>query len=637
MGFDQARVEEVKQRAEILDVVSDFVSLKKSGQSYKGLSPFTNEKTPSFFVNPSLNIYKCFSSGKGGDPISFLMELEGMSYVEALKFLAEKYDIDLGEDDAPVENTEKDHLLGVLRFACNFFKENLKIGEGLQVGYAYFRERGFDDETIEKFELGYSLEKWGALHEKALQVGYNEEYLEKSGLLVVKENKKYDRFRGRVVFPIHNLSGKVVAFGARTLKKDKKEPKYLNTNETQVYHKSNILYGLYQAKQLIRNADNCYLVEGYTDVISLHQAGVGNVVASSGTSLTVEQIKSIKRYSENITILFDGDQAGIAASLRGIDLILEQGANVKVVLFPEGEDPDSFARKQGKALLEDYLVKHQQDFITFKSNLVAEETANDPIARANVIKDIITSIARIPDSIKRSVYIKQASQALEIEEQTLYAELNKITLGQRKKDFYKEKQKEEPFQPEEKSLPDGLTIDDQILIQEKESIRLLLYYGFSDVDEQKLCNYLFQELHDVSFSQPVYKKILEIYSAQLQEGMIPDLEYFVKSEDEEIKKVAIDLAAEKDKYKISEYWETRYQIFVTKEEDVINKSVYTNIVRLKHRAIRKMINDNLQALKKIASANGEGQDEQIIQHQSIHQELKKAEATYAKILGMVIT
>jgi len=392
---------------DIYEVISDFVQLKKSGSSYKALSPFVDEKTPSFMVSPAKGIFKCFSTSKGGDAITFLMEVDGLSYIEALKYLAQKYGVAIEEEERD-ENyihaqNERESLFITLNFAKNFFVEQLwENTEGKNIGLSYFKERGFEEETIKNFELGYALDQWQGLTDAAKKKGYKDEYLEKTGLKIVKEDKAYDRFRGRVVFPIHNVSGKVIAFGARALKSNEKGPKYINSPETELYTKSKILYGMYQAKNEIRNRSNCYLVEGYTDVVSLHQAGIKNVVASSGTSLTEDQIKLIKRYTENVTVLFDGDRAGIKASMRGIDMMLSGGLNVKAVPFPDGEDPDSYSKKIGGSQFKIYLEEEVQDFIRFKTDVYL--TGNtDPIKRADAIREIIESVALVSDSIKRTV------------------------------------------------------------------------------------------------------------------------------------------------------------------------------------------------------------------------------------------
>ncbi|MFM7429636.1 MAG: DNA primase, partial [Flammeovirgaceae bacterium] len=406
-------IDEVKNRVDIVDVVSDFVSLKKSGQNYKALSPFANEKTPSFFVVPSKGIFKDFSTGKGGDAFTFVMEHEKLSYAETIRYLAKKYGVEIKEDKLSDENraeqSEREGLYILMNFAKDFYKSILLTHEeGRSIGLSYFRERGFNDRTIEKFELGYALEGWENFSKEAVSKGYNKELLEKTGLVVKKEDgSSYDRFRGRVIFPVHNISGKVLAFGARMMGKDKNQPKYINSPETEIYHKSDVLYGLYQGKNAIRNKENCYLVEGYTDVISMHQADVENVVASSGTALTEGQIRLIHRFTENVTVLFDGDSAGIKAALRGIDMILKGGLNVRVVLFPDGEDPDSYSRKVGTTEFQKFLKEKSQDFVSFKANLYANETLGDPIKRAEVISEILTSISFIPNYLKRTSYLQE--------------------------------------------------------------------------------------------------------------------------------------------------------------------------------------------------------------------------------------
>ena len=432
-------IEEIRNRVDIIDVISDFLTLKKSGLNYKALSPFSNEKTPSFFVVPAKGIFKDFSSGKGGDAITFVMEHEKMSYSEALRYLAKKYGVEIKEDrltdEGKAEQSEREGLYILMNFAKDYYRKQLTGSEeGISIGLSYFRERDFNDSTIEKFELGYALEGWENFSKEAISKGYNKELLEKTGLVVKKEDgSTYDRFRGRVIFPVHNISGKVIAFGARMLGKDKNQPKYINSPETDIYHKSDVLYGLFQAKNAIRQHDVCYLVEGYTDVISLHQSDVANVVASSGTALTENQIKIIRRFTENVTVLFDGDSAGIKAALRGIDMILKGGMNVRVVLFPDGEDPDSYSRKVGTSEFQKFLKDHTQDFVSFKAGLYASEAAGDPIRKAESIKEIISSIAQIPDPVKRSVYIQETSSLLKIAEPVLLTELNKILIQEKRK------------------------------------------------------------------------------------------------------------------------------------------------------------------------------------------------------------
>ncbi len=439
--------------ARIEEVVGDFVHLKKSGSSYKALSPFSSEKTPSFYVSPAKGIFKDFSSGKGGNSVTFLMEHEQMSYPEALRYLAKKYNITIEEDEVTPEQKEeqnkRESLYIVNEFAQQWFVKQLQEQEGRAVGLAYFKERGFNQETIETFHLGYSPDSWDSFTNDAKEAGYAEEYLIDTGLIKQSGERKYDAYRGRVIFPIHNLSGRPIGFGARTLKTDKKIPKYINSPESEVYFKSKIVYGIYQAKGAIVKEDNCLLVEGYTDVLALHQAGIKQVVASSGTALTKDQVKLVKRYTNNITILYDGDPAGIKASFRGIDLVLEEGMHVKVVLFPEGEDPDSFSKKLPADELKTYITKNAKDFIRFKTSVLIDEVGDDPMRRSDLIHEIVNSIALIPDHIARSIYTKECSNLLDISERALISELNKA-----RKKFIDAKQKERQRE-QERSKSDG--------------------------------------------------------------------------------------------------------------------------------------------------------------------------------------
>ena len=434
--IEESVIQEIKDRLDIVEVVGDFVSLKKSGSSYKALSPFTTEKTPSFFVSPSKQIFKCFSTGKGGDAIEFLKEVDSMTYIEAIKYLGEKYGVEINETESNYEvSNEKESLLIILNKSKEFFKENLNTKEGKSIAISYFDHRSFDKNIVEKFELGYSIDKWDSLHKYLTKNQYEDELIIKAGLILENNNKKYDRFRGRIIFPIHNLSGKVVAFGARILKDEKNQPKYINSPETSLYVKSKILYGLYQSKNNIRKDDNCYLVEGYTDVISLFQIDINNVVSSSGTSLTSDQIKLISRYTKNITILFDGDKAGMDASLRGMDLILENDMNVKIVSFPEGEDPDSYSKKVGKEKFKEFVKSNGTNLINYKINLLNKKYKDDPVKKSEMIFDIVRSISKIPNSIKRSVFLKEASNSLDIGEQALISEMNKLLIGKENKSF----------------------------------------------------------------------------------------------------------------------------------------------------------------------------------------------------------
>ena len=429
--ISRSTIDRVFEAARVEEVVGEFVQLKKAGSNFKGLSPFTDEKSPSFMVSPVKQIWKDFSTGKGGNAISFLMEHEHYTYPEALKWLAKKYNIEIEEiaqtNQEKEQINERESMFLVSNFAKDFFHSTmLHTNQGKAIGLSYFKERGFRDETIKKFDLGYCLDEWGSFTNAAISKGYQLKYLESTGLTIVKDDKQFDRFKGRVMFPIHSMSGRILGFGGRILTADKKSAKYLNSPESDIYHKSKILYGIYQAKKEIAKQDNCFLVEGYTDVISFHQSGIENVVASSGTALTPDQIRLISRLTKNITVLFDGDAAGIRASIRGIDLILEQGMNVKVVQFSDGEDPDSFAKSHSDSELKEFLDTAAQDFINFKVSLLLEDTQNDPVKKAGLIRYIVTSISKIPDAIQREVYVQECSQIMEISERILFSELAQL-------------------------------------------------------------------------------------------------------------------------------------------------------------------------------------------------------------------
>lgn len=619
---------------DIIDVIGDFVTLKRTGQHYKGKSPFSDEKTPSFIVFPRNQNFKDFSSGKQGDAISFIMEYDGLSYIEAIKYLGKKYGVEIEEEEqspeAEQKQNERESLFIILNYAKDYFKKTLfETEEGKSIGLTYFKERGFTDETVEKFELGYSLDQWNALENDAKPKGYNPDLLEKAGLIIKKEERQYDRFRGRVIFPIHNSTGKAIAFGARILKNVKNQPKYLNSPETDVYHKSKVLYGLFQSSRSIRQSENCYLVEGYTDVISLHQHGVQNVVSSSGTSLTEDQIKLIHRHTENITVLFDGDAAGIRASLRGIDMILQQGMNVKAVVFPDGEDPDSYSRKLGALGFQEFLKENAEDFIHFKTKLLLAGHENDPVKKAETITQIISSLSTIPDQVKRAVYMKETSNLLGLEEQVLYSQLNKILINQQR-EKQKEAFREQPAQLiEDIEQAQQKEEFDTVIFQERESLRILINYGFNKIeDEYNLIEHYMEELDPVEFTRPIYNDILNIFKDELKKGNVVNAEYFVNHPDQRIKNEALDLISER--HEISENWE-RFKIFVPKEKDVLTDSVYSNILRLKFHKIKKLIALNLAELK-----NEKDLDRQM-ELQKISIELKKAEADFSNPLGIVVS
>ena len=639
LNIPEATVDEIKNQIDIVDVIGDFVNLKKSGQAYKARSPFTNEKTASFFVVPAKGIYKCFSSGKGGDAINFIMEYDGLNYTEALKYLAVKYGIEIEEKELTDEDlksqNERESLFIVLNYAKKYFQKNLLTSdEGKAVGLSYFKERGIDAQTIEKFGLGYSLEKWDDFLIQARKEGFTDEIIQKAGLSVEKNEKVYDRFRGRVMFPIHNQTGKVIAFGARTLKKEEKQPKYINSPETEIYHKSNILYGLHLAKGPIRKEENCFLVEGYTDVISLHKVGIENVVSSSGTALTEEQVKLLARFSGNITVLFDGDPAGIRASLRGVDLILQGGQNVKVVVLPEGEDPDSLSKSLGSYEFQKYLAENARDFITFKVNLFINEAKGDPVKKAATIREIVESIAKIPDTIKRAVYIKEASVLLEIEESILITELNKLILKERKK---REKDsspyRDIPLLPEslEEHSVEETSLDlirKALFITEREKIRNLLRHGHKLNGEEFLYKYLFEELEELEFVTPVYNEIFWMYKDNVKDGPV-ETSFFIEKGSDPVKDVVAELMT--NKYEISPQWKEKFNIDVPDEDDVLHNKVYSDLLRLKWVNIKVFIQDNLHELQTAST------ESEQLKFQKVHIELKKSENEITQELGIIVS
>jgi DNA primase len=638
-------IDEIKNRTDIIDIVSDFVTLKRSGQNYKALSPFTNEKTASFYVVPSKGIFKDFSSGKGGDGISFVMEHEGLSYVEALRYLAKKYGVEIKEDvvsqDQQLQQTDRDSLYIVMGYAKDFYKQLLfDTDEGRSIGLSYFRERGFNDRTIEHFELGYSINSWDHFYTKANASGHSLEMLEKAGLVIRKETQPdsvrfYDRFRGRVIFPVHNLAGKVVAFGARILTKEKDQPKYINSPETEIYHKSNVLYGMYHAKNPIRRENFGYLVEGYTDVISMYQAGIDNVVASSGTALTEEQIQLLHRFTENVTVLFDGDAAGIKAALRGIDLILKGGLNVRVVLLPDGEDPDSMSRKMGSTDFKTYLKENTKDFISFKIDLLASDAAHDPIKKAEAIREIITTISQIPDPIKRSVYIQETSQLLKISETVIFSELNKILIQDRRKkepDTKKDSTREKINDLEtEVSASHKLDAKGMEQIQEKEVIRLLLNYADSELEEDiDLVSYFISEFEDLEFTDPHFGSVYQEFYEAKGKGELIDSSYFLRNGKEEVKKLIAELTTRK--HYASPHWASKYHIVFHDEKEKLHEHAHQNVLRRKYRFVQRLIEENKEKLKDAEKNKTLEEIDELVETQT---RLKNADVEIAKQLGIV--
>jgi DNA primase len=640
MSISQETIQEVQRSVHIEEVIADFLTLHKKGKNLWACCPFHQEKTPSFSVSPTKGFYKCFGCDAAGDSITFVREIEGISFVEAVKYLANKYGIDIQESEPHEQKIqqqyEKDSLYILLNLAKEYYVNTLwKHTEGQTVGLSYLKERRFSDHFIKTFELGYSLDAWETFYQFVKNRGYKEALLEKAGLIIQNEHKKpYDRFRGRVIFPIHNVSGKVIAIGARILKTDKKQPKYINSPETDIYHKSNTLYGIFQAKNQIRQEDSCYLVEGYTDVICLHMAGITNVVASSGTSLTEEQIQLISRFTKHITIVFDGDPAGIKASLRGVDMVLAKGLNVKIVSLPEGEDPDSYTRKIGATAFQNYLQAQAQDFIKFKATLLLKSVQDDPIRKAEAIKEIIQSIAVIPDAVKRAVLTQQCSKLLGIDEVVLNTEQNKLILQKEQEQL---RRGERTFRAHTTITPIILNsstehahkLDDSIKAYERESIRMLLNYGTASIEGDKpLYTYLLQELEEVRFRTPEYRKIMEHFQQQLAQGNVVNTTYFVKHEDETMSKTAIDLAA--SPYEVSDYWEEEHQIYTSREEDDLHQTAFKNILRLKLRLVQQLIEENRAGLQNTPEPEVE---DQLLQ---VHTSLKQSEASIANQLGIVI-
>lgn len=602
--FEAARVEEV---------IGDFVQLKKSGSNYKGLSPFVNEKTPSFMVSPAKQIWKDFSSGKGGNAISFIMEHEHFSYPEALRYLANKYQIEIEETEQSDEEkqalNERESLFVVSEFAKKYFHNILlKTDEGLAIGHSYFKERGFTDETIKTFQLGYSPDQWDAFTKEALGKGYQLDFLEKTGLTIVKEGKTFDRFKGRVIFPIQSMSGRVLGFGGRILSNDKKAAKYLNSPESDIYHKSKVLYGIFHAKQEIASKDNCYLVEGYTDVIQMYQAGVKNVVASSGTALTPDQIRLINRLTKNITVLFDGDAAGMRASLRGIDLILEAGMNVRVCTFPDGDDPDSFARKTPIDELQNYLKENATDFIRFKADLLMKDAANDPIKKADVIRDIVVSISKVPDYIQREVYVQQCASIMDISEDVLFstlAQIGKKELQEANKKVMQER-KMEVVKPEVQQAKEQIDI---LYLIERKIIEILLLYGnyeevFDEyelkVEDEKVITdkiqvkrkvfdkvFLSLQEDEVDMSNPTFQAILKNIIDFYHNNENWHLESYLAQVPRELSDEITSIIMDNERYELHD-WE-KQNIFVKGKDLTVSQYVNETILTLRSYLIFEIV------------------------------------------------
>lgn len=635
--IERVTIERIMDAAEIVDVIQDFVTLKKKGVNYVGLCPFHNEKTPSFTVSPSKGIYKCFGCGNGGNVVNFIKEHEHLSYPEALKFLAGKYSIEIVEKEITAEEVEqknqRESMLVLTKFAANKFHENLfKHKEGISVGLSYFKERGFRHEILKEFDVGYCLEQKDSLTKAALQSGYKLDYLVQTGLTIKKENFTFDRFSGRVIFPIHSLSGQVIGFGARTLKKDSQAAKYVNSPESDLYQKRRVLYGIFQAKKRIVSEENCFLVEGYTDVLALHQAGIHNVVASSGTSLTEEQIRFIKRFTPNITILFDGDEAGIKASLRGIDLILEEGLNIKVILLPQGEDPDSYSRKLSNTEFKKFLSKEAIDFIRFKTNLLLKDAGNDPVKRSNLIREVVQSIAAIPESINRSVYMKECSTLLKVDEEILYSEANKIRRKRAEQRYRRIKGEEEEIREKHQQIHQPL-FQETTDVQEREIIRLLLMYGnkdmleiYSDDEEESktltVTEFVINEItnDELEFDHPVYRQFFkEIQYIQNQDKKIEE-KYFINHQDQAISDMATDLLSPIPE--MSKIW-SKHESFIETEEMKLKEIIPEILIAFKNKKIIITIRKIQEELKKAQEQNNIEEIENLQTRYILLNDLKK--------------
>lgn len=634
--ISKTTIDNVYESARVEEVIGDFVHLKRAGSNFKGLSPFTDERSPSFMVSPAKGIWKDFSSGKGGNAIAFVMEHEKFSYPEAIRYLAKKYNIEIEETEQTDEekaNTDvRESLFLVSEFAKNYFHNTLlNTEEGKAIGLSYFKERGFTNETIKKFQLGYSPESWDAFTKEALGQGYKLEFLETVGLTIPKEGgNPFDRFKGRVMFPIHSMSGRVLGFGGRILTNDKKAAKYLNSPESDLYHKSKVLYGIFYAKQAIAKQNNCYLVEGYTDVIQMQQAGIENVVASSGTALTPDQIRLINRLTKNITVLFDGDAAGLRASIRGIDLILEEGMNVKVCSFPDDEDPDSFAKKTPYNDLIQYLDENAKDFIQFKASVLMQDAKNDPVKKADLIREMVVSISKIPDRIKREIYIQECSKIMDISEQVLLNTLAQIVQKDITENHKKQKSNDNSVQSfevikEENTVSFNKT--DLINILEKSILEILLLYGNQEIEfeniyikfdengkeievKEKIKSKIFERIYlnlqedEVEFSNPLFKDVYDDLLVQYLQGEPFDNKRYLNQIKPEFSQIVTDIFMDDEKYQLHG-WLDKKQVFVKDKnnEEVLQRLVNETIITYREYLINKLNNDLMQNAASIPDTN----------------------------------
>lgn len=643
--IDQATIERIVDAAHISDVVSEFVTLKKRGVNQLGLCPFHNEKTPSFTVSPAKGIFKCFGCGKGGNSVNFIMELEQLSYPDALRWLAKKFHIEIEEKEESQEEKalkdERESMMIVSAFAQKYFSRFLlNENEGRTIGLSYLRERGIRDDIITKFELGYCPDGKDLFTKAAEREGYKMEFLEKTGLTIKRDDWVRDRFGGRVIFPVHNVAGRVIAFGGRTLTNDKKVAKYLNSPESDIYHKGRTLYGIYQAKRDITRLDKCYLVEGYTDVLSFHQAGIENVVASSGTSLTIDQIRLIRRFSPNITIVYDGDDAGIKASLRGIDMVLEEGINVKVLPLPRGEDPDSFARSMSASELTEYIKKNETDFIKFKTQLLMETVENDPVSKARLINEIVHSISVIPDTITRTIYIKECSRLMDVQEAVLYSEIRKIQ-NKQSEDHTRKELQDIQIQAAKPAVPvSERKAVNPFETEEREIIRILLKYFHQEVFEIEdettheahtytVGVYVLSELQNdglISVNERV-RNILLAMEENVDNKDFDPIKYFTQHPDNEISRYASNLLAEK--YIESKRW-SKGGAFIETESELLYLLVPKLIQEYKLKNVKVLLKKIEHQIKEASNNN---ETEKLMECMSQYQNLKKVMKELSELLG----
>ena len=622
--IDHSTIERIFDAAQITEVVQEFVSLKKRGVNYLGLCPFHNEKTPSFTVSPAKGIFKCFGCGKGGNAVNFIMEHEHLSYPEALKWIAKKYHIEIEEKEVTPEEiakqNQRESMLVVTQYAAKQFSENLFHGhEGMALGLSYFRERGFRDAILHKFDVGYCNEKRDDFTRKALDAGYRSEYLVLSGLTIDREGYLFDRFAGRIMFPIHSLSGQVLGFGGRIIKSDPKAAKYVNTPETEIYHKSRIVYGIFQARQAIIKEDRCFLVEGYTDVLSMHEAGVENVVASSGTALTQEQIRLIKRFTPNITMLYDGDPAGVKASVRGTDMVLEEGMNVRIVLLPDGEDPDSYSKKVSEEEFRKYLKENETDFIRFKTRLLLDEAREDPVRRANLVREVVRSIAVIPDQINRTIYVKECSLLLGMPEEVVLDEVMKLRKQQSFRDRNTWPVQDAIVTPQ--AVPQRQKKREETsYYSEKEILRLLIRYGaevLSRITDKEtgtetittVADYIISEIEEdeLKLNDPVFAAMYEEIKFNTGQGMIPGERHFVHHPEPAISATAVDMLTER--YTLSSIWNTRGS-YVETEDMKLKEMVPETVLSFKSDKIKIL---QKEIIKEISQAKGDDERVAVLQ------------------------